>query len=156
VENDDEASILLSICSTAPHLDVSLRCKIDAKLKEECALIAWKVNDLDREDQENEDDDECSQDGLTDSHVSSDSYCADSDSQHEGEGEADLDNTNHSESSCDDICSATSGSDNEKLWDNCHRIADKLLQYCVVVERENLIESSLNALQAMSKCVAKV
>jgi hypothetical protein len=155
VEYEDVTSSLLSRCSSAPYLDVSLRFKIDANLKEECAVIAWKEQDWDHEDQENEFDDDCSQDLLTDSHdcsnsCSADSDSADSDSDHKEQGEADLEIKIYSESSSDEVSSASA---NEELRDKVHCIADNSLQYCFEVDRDILLESSLNALQDMSKCV---
>ena len=157
IDNEDDASILLSMCTFAPHLDISLMCKIDAELEEECAVIAWKEDDHDEDDEEDEEEiyyDDASGSWRTASNdqedsdgngsVSNSDHDVAASGSHDSEGE---DESNSSLSSHDNDASASSGSVDHESWDEDHP------QYCFEVDRDNLLESSLNALQDMSKCV---
>ena len=153
VDNEDDASILLSMCTFAPHLDVSLMCKIDAELEEECAVIAWKEDDLDEDDEEEDcyDDYSGSWTTASDDQEDSDGNGSVSDSDHDvaasGSEDESEEESNSSLCSHDNDASASSGSVDHECWDEDHP------QYCFEVDRDNLLESSLNALQDMSKCV---
>jgi hypothetical protein len=154
VDNEDDASILLSMCTFAPHLDVSLLCKIDAELEEECAAIAWKEDDRDEDDGGEECYDEYSGSWRTasDDQEESDrnSTVCDSDHDEAASGSEDSESEEDSKSSQpshDSDASASSGNVDLESWD------EDRPQYCFEVDRDNLLESSLNALQDMSKCV---
>jgi hypothetical protein len=154
VDNEDDASILLSMCTFAPHLDVSLLCKMDAELEEECAAIAWKEDDHDEDDEEEECYDEYSEGWQTasDDQEESDRNSTVCDSDHDEVASSSKDSeseedSNSSQSSHDNSdASASSESVDLESWDGDRP------QYCFEVDRDNLLESSLNALQDMSKC----
>ena len=165
LEDEDDAAILLSMCTSAPHLDISIRCTVDTELEDECAVIAWKKEDHDQEDQEEDEDEEDQSDDDDGSQDGSDG----SGSWHTDHGEEEPDVTGgdqdasgtdsdegeeHSESyesRDDDGSSASSGRDGLDLWDEYLNDRDDRPQYLFDVDRENVLESSLNALENMSK-----
>lgn len=164
LESEDDASILLSMCTSAPHLDVSIRCKVDAELEEECAVIAWKMEELDEDDSGNGEDEE-DQDESDDVYEDSDNNQSwhtetDDEESHESSDEEDAasetnsdndeNDSKSSQSSDEDDSSATSVSSNQ-LWDEYLNDPDNRPQYLFEVDRDRVLESSLNSLESMSK-----
>ncbi len=160
LEDEDDASILLSMCTSAPHLEISIRCTIDTELEKECAVIAWKNDD----DHDTVDQEEAERDGGNGSHNSdgcSGSWRTDSDGEERpdvsavdqctsGTDSDEAEEDSKSSQSIDhDVSSTSSGSDGQDLWDDYDQ--DDHPQYLFEVDRDNVLESSLNALENMSK-----
>ncbi len=160
LDNEDDASILLSMCTSAPHLDVSIRCKIDAELEDKYAVISWK-EDADQEDSADDEEEE-GQHECDDGYGSSDgsgSWLTETDdesgSNEEGVSSGtdadDSKDDSKSQSSIDDGSNASSARSVEELWDAYFNDPDDRPQYLFEVDRDRVLESSLNSLQNMSK-----
>jgi hypothetical protein len=159
LEDEDDASILLSMCTSAPQLDVSIRCTVDAELEEECAVIAWKKDDLDQDHSDNGDDEVSEESEGSDA---SGSWRTETDDQDTDEYGGDASQTDcddsekdsrSSQSSNDDGNGTSSESGDQELVDEDFDDADDRPQYLFEVDRENVLESSLNSLENMSKWV---
>ena len=143
------------MCTSAPHLDVSLRCSVDAEGEGEFAAIAWKQDD---DDDDDDDDDGGSGSWHTEEGDQEESQQSSSDvgSAASVSDQSDEDSIS-SHLGDDDDGGASQSSHVENIWDSYVDGDDDngsdCQQYCFHVDRNNVLESSLNSLKEMSKCV---
>jgi cobalamin biosynthesis protein CobT len=171
MKDEEDASILLSMCTSAPHLDVHLRCTVDFEGEAECAVIAWKPDDDDNDDNDDKDDDDDNDDNDADDEEGSGSWHTEEDdeehSEHHSSDEgsaASVSDQNHQSDEDSSPSHLSNGDDGSAS----HRSFEDLLasfmhgddggsdypQYCFAVDRNNVLESSLNSMKEMSKYAA--
>jgi hypothetical protein len=150
LENEEDAAILLSMCTSSPQLDVSIVCNIDAEA-EGCGAIAWNIEEDSEDDCDSHDDwfTESDQESESDERSAS-SPSDDGEEQEISSSSVGSDLNNGSSQVSGDNASDSIGADDD---DSIGTDDDDCPQYCFEVDRNKLLESSLNSLKDMSKHV---